>query len=66
MLVSDAAILEAQRRIWREFNFVVEPGGATAYAALDVSGAYAPGPAERVGVLLCGGNADLAAFAAQA
>ncbi len=65
VLVSDSAILEAQRRIWHEFNVVVEPGGATAYAAL-MSGAYAPGPAERVGVLLCGGNADLADFAKRA
>jgi threonine dehydratase len=60
-LVDDEAIVEAQRRIWREFNLVVEPGGATAYAAL-FSGAYRPDPAERVGVLMCGGNADLAAL----
>jgi threonine dehydratase len=61
--VNDDSIRDAQRRLWRDFNLIAEPGGATAYAAL-VSGAYAPGPAERVGVLICGGNADLAAYAA--
>ncbi|MFZ2105686.1 MAG: threonine/serine dehydratase, partial [Roseiarcus sp.] len=34
---------------------------AAAYAAL-ASGAYRPARDERVGVLLCGANADLAAF----
>ena len=32
-------------------------GGATALAAL-TSGAYRPGPGERVAVVVCGGNAD--------
>ena len=30
-----------------------------------MSGAYVPNPGERVGVLVCGANADLAAFAAK-
>jgi threonine dehydratase len=37
---------------------VAEPGGAIALAAL-LSGHYRPGPGERIGVLVCGGNADL-------
>ncbi len=57
-LVSDAAIVDAQRRLWSEVRVVAEPGGATALAAL-LSGAYKPSPGERVGVLVCGGNADL-------
>ena len=61
-LVSDAAIREAQRTLWREFNIVAEPGGAAAYAAL-LSGAYRPVKGERIGVLLCGANADVAALA---
>jgi threonine dehydratase len=61
-LVSDAAIREAQRTLWREFNIVAEPGGAAAYAAL-LSGAYRPEKGERIGVLLCGANADLGALA---
>jgi threonine dehydratase len=59
VLVSDAAVREAQRFLWEEARVVAEPGGATALAAL-LSGAYVPGPDERVGVIVCGGNADLA------
>jgi threonine dehydratase len=61
-LVGDDAIRAAQRTLWREFNIVAEPGGAAAYAAL-LSGVYRPEKGERVGVLLCGANADLAALA---
>jgi threonine dehydratase len=57
-LVSDAAILEAQAALWRELRVVVEPGGATAFAAL-LAGVYKPDPEERVGVLLCGANAPI-------
>ena len=63
VLVPDDAIVEAQRRLWREVAIVADPGGAAAFAAL-LSGAYRPGKDERVGVLVCGANADLAAFAA--
>ena len=61
-LVPDAAIEEAQKTLWRKLRLVTEPGGATAFAALQ-SGAYQPGPGERVGVLVCGSNADLGSFA---
>ena len=59
--VRDEAIREAQLRLWRDFCIIAEPGGAAAYAALK-SGAYRPAAGERVGVLLCGANADLAAL----
>jgi threonine dehydratase len=62
VLVKDAAITEAQRQLWREFSIIAEPGGAAAFAAV-VSGAYRPERNERVGVLVCGSNADLTAFA---
>jgi threonine dehydratase len=62
VLVPDAAIVEAQRRLWRDLSIVAEPGGAAAFAAL-ISGAWRPGRAERVGILVCGANADLAALA---
>lgn len=55
VLVSDAAIAQAQRLLWREARQLVEPAGATALAAL-VSGAYVPAPGERVAVLICGAN----------
>ena len=62
VLVSDVAIVEAQRRLWAEASIVAEPGGAAAFAAL-ASGAFRPREGERVGILVCGANADLAAFA---
>jgi threonine dehydratase len=62
VLVDDTAIAEAQRRLWAEFSVIAEPGGAAAFAAI-ASGAYQPERDERVGVLVCGSNADLAAFA---
>ena len=63
LLVSDEQIIEAQRTLWRHFRLIAEPGGATALAAL-LCGAYKPHPGERVGVVLCGSNADLASFPA--
>jgi threonine dehydratase len=62
VLVEDISIAEAQRRLWAEFSVIAEPGGAAAFAAI-ASGAYRPEPHERVGVLVCGSNADLTAFA---
>jgi threonine dehydratase len=58
VLVPDAAIREAQTRLWRGLRMVAEPGGAAALAAL-VAGAYVPAPGERVGVLVCGSNTEL-------
>jgi len=55
VLVSDDAILEAQRRLWDVLRVTAEPGGAAALAAL-VSGNYRPERDERVGVVICGGN----------
>lgn len=63
VLVPDAAIVEAQRRLWLGLRAAAEPGGAAALAAL-ISGAYRPEPGERVGVLACGANVDLASLAA--
>jgi threonine dehydratase len=57
VLVEDAAITEARAVLWDRYRLAVEPGGATAFAAL-LSGAYVPAPGERVAVLLCGANTD--------
>lgn len=54
-LVSDGAIIEAQKALWQAHRQLVEPAGAAALAAL-MSGAYTPEPGERVAVLVCGGN----------
>src|SRR5437899_196192 len=55
VLVTDEAIVEAQRALWNVLRVAAEPGGAAAFAAL-LSKRYVPGPGERVGVLVCGGN----------
>jgi len=64
-LVTDEAIVAAQRVLWGKLRVAAEPGGAAALAAL-TSGAYQPLPDEKVGVLLCGANVDLASLAAAA
>jgi threonine dehydratase len=61
VLVTDDAIVDAQKQLWQQMRVVVEPGGAAAFAAL-VSGAYRPAKGERVGVLLCGGNTTAVSF----
>jgi threonine dehydratase len=60
--VPDVAIVQAQRALWNECRLAAEPGGATALAAL-VTGAYRPAPGERIAVIVCGGNVDLASLA---
>ena len=57
VLVPDEAIEWARSRLWLDAKIASEPGGATALAAL-LSGAYEPGPEQRLGVLVCGANAD--------
>ncbi len=64
VLVPDAAILEAQALLWQDCRIAVEPGGAAALAAL-LSGAYTPAEGERIGVLVCGANVDLASITAR-
>jgi threonine dehydratase len=56
-LVTDDAIRAARQMLWRDFRLAVEPGGATALAAL-ISGRYARRAGERIGVVICGGNTD--------
>ena len=62
LLLSDAAIREAQRFMWREFRLAVEPAAALPLAALR-SGAYTPRAGERVGLVVCGANVDAGTLA---
>jgi threonine dehydratase len=62
VLVTDDAIREAQRLLWKVLRLVAEPGAAAAFAAL-FSGRYVPDAGERVGVLLCGANTVAVDFA---
>jgi threonine dehydratase len=55
VLVSDDAIAEAQKTLWRALRIVAEPGGAAAFSAI-LSGAYRPDAGERVAVVVSGGN----------
>jgi threonine dehydratase len=60
-LVSDEAIVDAQRALWQSLRIAAEPGGAAAFAAL-LSKRYLPKAGERIGVLVCGGNTDAVDF----
>ena len=55
--LGDEAIRAAQRKLWDRLRLAVEPGGATAFAALS-AGAWRPPPGSHVGVILCGANCD--------
>lgn len=61
LLVTDDEIVAAQRALWDVMRVVVEPGSATAFAAL-LSGRYRPARDERVAVLLCGANTTAVGF----
>jgi len=61
VLVTDDAIREAQRALWKTLRIVAEPGGAAALAAL-MSRAWTPQPGQSVGVLLCGANTTAVEF----
>ncbi|MBS4045925.1 MAG: threonine/serine dehydratase [Alphaproteobacteria bacterium] len=55
VLVTDEAIVKAQKALWEKLRLVAEPGGAAALAAL-LSKRYVPKPGEKVAVLVCGSN----------
>ena len=61
VLVTDAAIRQAQKALWATLRIVAEPGGAATFAAV-VSGRYRPQPGEKVGVLISGGNTTAVDF----
>jgi threonine dehydratase len=55
LLVGEEAIIQAQYALWKNLRVVVEPGGATALAAV-LSGAFETKPGQRIGIVLCGAN----------
>ena len=61
VLVSDAAIRQAQETLWATVRLVAEPGGAATLAAL-LAGGYVPAAGERVGLVLCGANTTAVSF----
>lgn len=56
VVVPDAAVVDAQTRLWSALRIATEPAGAAALAAL-TTGALPDGD-ERVAVVLCGANVD--------
>jgi len=55
LLVSDSAILAAQRALWQAARIAAEPAASVGIAAL-LSGAYKPAAGERVAVVISGAN----------
>jgi threonine dehydratase len=64
ILVTDAAIRQAQEALWASVRVVAEPGGAAALAGL-LCGGYTPAAGERIGVLISGGNTTAVDFAGE-
>lgn len=58
--VSDSEIVDAMRTLFLHHKLVVEPSGASAFAAILNRDIVEPG--ERVGVILSGGNIDIERF----
>jgi threonine dehydratase len=56
VVVSDDDIRAAQRALWSDLRLVVEPGGAAAYAALQIGAVDAD--SARTVVVVCGSNCD--------
>jgi threonine dehydratase len=61
VLVTDDAIRDAQRALWKTLRIVAEPGGSAAMAAL-ISGRWKAPAGSTVGVLLCGANTTAVSF----
>ena len=60
-LLRDAAIRAAQHALWKELRLAVEPAAALPLAAL-TTGAVVPRRDERVLLVICGANVDLASI----
>jgi threonine dehydratase len=61
VLVTEDAIVNAQKVLWNVLRVVAEPGGVAAFSAI-VSGAYQPTTGERVAVIISGGNTTAVKF----
>jgi threonine dehydratase len=61
VLVTEDAILDAQKVLWEVLRVVAEPGAVAAFSAIS-SGAYKPTAGERVAVIVSGGNTTAVKF----
>jgi threonine dehydratase len=57
LAVADDEIARARQLLWDDAKLAVEPGAAAVLAAL-LAGAYVAEPDERIGLVICGANAD--------
>ena len=57
--VDDGQVIEAMRLIWERMKIIIEPSCATVLAVA-MSEAFATVPGDRIGLVLTGGNVDLA------
>ena len=64
-LLGDAAIRSAQQAMWSELRLAVEPAAALPLAAL-ATGIVSPRRDEKVLLVICGANLDLASLAGEA
>lgn len=62
LLLPDEAIRAAQRSLWQDFKLAVEPAAALGLAALQ-TGIWRPARADKVALVICGGNVDPATLA---
>jgi threonine dehydratase len=61
VLVTDDAIVAAQRALWSTLRIAAEPGGATSLASL-LSRRFEPGAGSRVAIVISGGNTSAVSF----
>jgi threonine dehydratase len=61
VLVTDEAIAEAQRALWRTLRVAAEPGGAASLAAV-LSGRFAVARGARIAIVISGGNTSAVSF----
>jgi threonine dehydratase len=61
VLVTEEAIVNAQKVLWDVLRVVAEPGGVAAFSAI-LSGAYKPMTGESVAVVISGGNTTAVKF----
>lgn len=59
IVVSDEEIVEAMRLMWERLKLVVEPSGATAFAAVRSEAFQELGITGPIGIIISGGNIDL-------
>jgi len=61
VLVTDQAIVDAQRALWQTLRIAAEPGGVASLAAL-LAGRFVAAPGARIALVISGGNTSAVQF----